>query len=525
MERRPSRTATVWLPDFAVTAVGADLDAPVAVVTGERARRTVAACSPAARELGVRRGQRLRDAQRLCPQLEVHSRDLDREARAFEPVLAAAETVAAAVEVVRPGLIVLEANGPARYHGGEAPLAWLLRDAVAQLATATGSALGAGVAVADGIFAASLAARHPGDEPLIVEPGGSPAFLAHYPLAVLDRPALADTLGRLGVHTLGALAQLPAAQVANRFGADGLLAHRLASGLDPRPPAPNRPSEDLAVLHEFDPPAESDEPVLFAGKALADRLHALLATHGVTCMRLEIELTTEGGRTCVRRWRHADISGGALTSLAVAQRLRWTLDAWKLRDPHPDRDPVVLLRLVPDQLVVDRGSQQALWGREQIPDRVERAAERVQALLGHEGVLRPYLTGGRDPLTRIGAVSFGDLPVEVAAGDGAPWPGVIPSPAPPLVPPQPYPATLVDAAGIPVGVTGRARLTGEPARLTALGSSWRVTGWAGPWPYSERAWSPAGARRRARLQCATEDGRAWLLSVEGGAWQVEGVYQ
>jgi protein ImuB len=531
------RTLVAWCPDWPVLAVGADLDAPAAVLDGDGARQVVAACSPAAREAGVRRGQRLRDAQRVCPALAVFPRDPQAEARAFEPVLVAAEDVAAAVELVRPGLIALAARGPARYHGGEDRLAALLRDRIAQLSTRTGSPIGCGVGVADGVFAAGLAARRPADEPLIVPPGASAAFLAPYPVAVLDRPELADLLDRLGVRTLGALAALPVAGVASRFGPDGLLAHRLARGLDPRPPAPRRPAEDLSVLHEFDPPAGQDEPVVFAAKMLADRLHALLAAAGRACLRITVQLETVGGRESVRTWRHGDALGGTLSALAVAERVRWQLDGWRTREPagaggasgqeaDSEADPVLLLRLTPDQLVVDTGVQQTLWGREEVPDRVGRAAERVQALLGPGGVLRLYEVGGRGPGGRIERVAWGDLPRRDATRDpAAPWPGAVPAPLPPLLPDDPYPAELCDAAGAPVAVSGRARLSGAPAVLAVGGRRLRVTGWAGPWPYDERRWNPAAARRLARLQCATEDGRAWLLLVEGGAWRVEGVYQ
>ncbi|MBS2965408.1 DNA polymerase Y family protein [Actinocrinis puniceicyclus] len=536
METRPLRTLALWCPDWPVTAAGADLDVPVAILEGEGARRVVTACSPAARENGVRRGQRVRDAQRLCPQLVVYRRDEAREAREFEPIAAAAEDLAASIEVVRPGLITLDARGPARYYGGERPLADLVRDTVAELATASGSPIGCGVGIADGPFAAALAARRPAAEnAVIVEPGASPDFLAPYPVAVLDRPALAGTLDRLGIRTLGAFAALSGPDVAGRFGVEGLLAHRLARGLDPRPPAARRPADDLSAIHEFDPPAERDEPVAFAGKALADRLHATLAAAGVACTRLGIDIVTASGRGCYRLWRHGDALGGRLSALAVAERVRWQLDGWRTRESYPVADPVVVLRLIPDQLVVDRGSQQALWGSEQIPDRVNRAAERVQGLLGHEGVRRPLLAGGRDPASQVSTIPWGELPeagADPAAGRGArgraaapaPWPGAVPPPAPPLLPAEPHPAELRTAGGGPVGVTGRARLTGEPALLVVLGERLEVTGWAGPWVYNESWWDPLTHRRRARLQCVTADGRAWLLAVEGGKWRVEGVY-
>jgi protein ImuB len=93
-----------------------------------------------------------------------------------------------------------------------------------------------------------------------------------------------------------------------------------------------------------------------------------------------------------------------------------------------------------------------------------------------------------------------------------------------LLPTEPYPAELRTANNTPVGVTGRARLTGEPALLTILGEQLHITGWAGPWIYNESWWDPLAHRRRARLQCATDDGRAWLLAVEKGKWRVEGIY-
>jgi protein ImuB len=414
-----------------VLAAGADLDAPVAILVGEGARRSVVACSPAARAAGVRRGQRLRDAQRLCPGLELYRRDEAAEARAFEPVVLAAEQVAAGVEVVRPGLLALDAGGPARYHGGEQVLGELVRNEVALLSTASGSPVGVGVGIADGVFAAGLAARTPAAEgPVIVPVGGSPGFLADFPVGALDCPAeFVDLLDRLGVRTLGALAALPTAAVADRFGGTGVVFHRLARGLDPRPPAARRPPRDLAVEHELDPPAEWDEPVVFVAKMLADELHANLADAGLAGVRLDVEITTVSGRSCVRRWRHADAAGGRLTSAAVAERVRWQLDGWRTREPYPDADPVAVLRLAPDQLVVDAGSQQALWGAEEIPDRVGRVAERVQAMLGHDGVVRLRLVGGHSPASRVEWVPWGE-DFGADAGLDAPWPGAVPAPAP-----------------------------------------------------------------------------------------------
>jgi protein ImuB len=393
---------------------------------------------------------------------------------------------------------------------------------------------------------------------VIVAPGETPAFLAPYPVTALDVPELTDLLPRLGIWTLGDFARLPAAGAANRFGLSGARAHRLARGLDPRPLAPRQPAADLSVHAEFDPPADQAEPVVFAAKALAERMHAGLASRGLACVRVQVQATCEDGQEITRLWRH----DGLLSALAVAERVRWQLAGWRAgRDARGDaggtrgeagdargrgdprsgdqgsreqgsRDPdetalaggIIRLRLVPDQLVRDEGRQLGLWGDAVISDRVARAATRVQAMLGHEAVTRPVPAGGRDPAEQMTLVPFGDSRAPLRPA-GRPWPGRIPAPAPATVYPVPLAARVTDDSGDTVAVTGRAVVSAPPARLSAAGGPWlAVTAWAGPWPVTERWWAPASTRRRARFQLVTEDGNAWLAAVQDGEWLIEASY-
>ncbi|WP_019634174.1 DNA polymerase Y family protein [Actinomadura atramentaria] len=503
------RVLVVWCPDWPATAAGIDAATAGAVV----ARGRLAACTAAARAAGVRRGQRVRDAQRRCPELVVQDRDEAAEGRLFETVAAAVAALIPRVEVVRPGVCAVPARGPAQFYGGEEALRVHVQDAVVE----AGFDCGAGVA--DGLFAAELAARQDGGA--IVPAGGSARFLAPYPLAVLERPELAELLARLGVRTLGDFAALPAASVADRFGADGARAHRLARGIEPRPLAPGAAAADRAARTAFDPPAERAEQVVFAARRLAAELHAALAADGVTCARLGVEVGFADGRVLERLWRH----DGNLSATAVAERVRWQLAAW--RPEEGDADAVwggaAWLELVPDQLVPDTGRQDGLWGRGAVTDRVARAADRVQALLGHGGVARPVLVAGRDPGERVVRVPVGDL-APTDRPDG-PWPGGVPDPAPAAVPPGPLPAEVTDDAGARVAVSARCAVSAPPARLAVGGGpAVRIVAWNGPWPVAERWWDPPRARRRARFQLATEDGRAYLASVEHGNWQVEAVY-
>ncbi|ADL48008.1 DNA polymerase Y family protein [Micromonospora aurantiaca (nom. illeg.)] len=552
----PQRTLLLWCPDWPVLAAeivdGVPATDPVVVLHANR----VIACSERARAEGIRRGLRRREAQGRCPHLTVVDHDPGRDVRAFEPVVAAVEEVVAGVEVIRPGACATAARGPSRYLGGEEAAAERIVEHVAQSCAVESQA-----GIADGVFAAGLAAR----EGRIVAPGGTREFLAARPVEALGRPALADLLRRLGVRTLGEFAALPAGDVLARFGFDGALAHRLAGGRDDRPLAVRQPPADLTVTADYDEPVDRVDAAAFAARMLAERLHERLAGYGLACTRLGIEAVTAHGQELHRVWRH----DGLLTAAAIADRVRWQLDGWLsgsngrggTRPARPTAG-IVRLRLVPDGVLAQAGLQPGLWGETgEERERAHRALSRVQGILGPEAVVTAVLGGGRSPADQVRLVPWGDeraparpgppplppagaapgavsAPVVVPAGGGAgrragrgravaepPWPGRIPPPSPAVVLPTPLPADVRDAAGEPVVVSARLAVSAAPARLTVGdGRPAEITGWAGPWPVDERWWAPAEARRRARFQVCLADGAALLLAVEGGQWLVEAIY-
>ncbi len=177
----PVRTLVVWCPDWPVVAAGVALDVPAAVLHANR----VVACSPAARAEDVVVGLRRREAQGRCPSLLVLERDPGLEARRFEPVLAAVESLTPRVEVTTPGTCAFATRGPSRYFGGDESLAHRVAAVVAEALAGRGEVT---VGVADGPFAARLAARGAdtgSTGPRVVPPGESAAFLAPLPAGQL----------------------------------------------------------------------------------------------------------------------------------------------------------------------------------------------------------------------------------------------------------------------------------------------------------------------------------------------------
>jgi protein ImuB len=515
------RTLVVWCPDWPVVAAGLPAQVPAAVFHANR----VVACSAAARADGVRRGQRRREAQSRCPELVVETHDPGRDARVFEPVVAAVETFAPRVELTRPGTCALATRGPSRYFGGDEVLA----DRVAAAVDAVLAGLPGGVGtncrtgVADGPFAAALAARRA----TVVPRGASGAFLAPFPVSVLDEPELAGLLVRLGVRTLGDFAALPDSDVAARFGPDGERAHCRARGLEDRRLELREPPPDLGATVELDPPADRVDTAAFAAKSMADQLCLTLAASGLVCTAIRIQSETEHGEHLERVWRHHR----AFTPTAVADRVRWQLEGWLVHQAEDTTGGLTLIRLIPDEVVPDEGRQSGFWGGASASDeRADRGLARLQGLLGPEAVVTGVVCGGRGPAEQACLVPWGDprrleRPGGPRGRETPTWPGRIPAPAPALVHQLPLPAELVDERDSPVGVNGRGAVSSSPTRVSVAGGPWSVVeAWAGPWPADERWWDPDAHRRRARLQAVSADGTARLLALEGGRWWVEATY-
>ena len=384
-----------------------------------------------------------------CPGLEAPDEDDGGEhLRRFARVVEALSSVCPWVDAVRPGVCTLPIKGPTRYFGTEEAVLDRVAETVAGALVSGAAARPSGAAagpsgevgeagevrlgVAEGVFAAALAAR----SGAVVPAGETPGFLAPWPVEVLGDPELADALVRLGLSTLGRFAAVPAADVLARFGAAGARGHRVARGLDGELPG------------------------------------------------------------------YRVVGTGARLVAALGRALA-------LQDRQP-----------------------GFWGGTSAAD--ERAAEvltELQRRLGTEAVALPVLGGGRGPADRCRLVPWSPAAASPEpkaprrkVSSEPPWPGRLPPPAPARVTVGDRPVEMVDAASVPVGVTARGLLTGDPARLSVDGGPWTpVVAWSAPWPVEERWWSRA-RRRAARLQVLTADGTARLLVVERGRWRVEATY-
>jgi protein ImuB len=313
----------VLIPRFALTTAAGDrrelLQAPVALAPEPGGAQRVGEVSPAAEAFGIHPGMRLGEALARCPRLTLVPPDPAGVADFWERLLVRLESMGAAVEPERPGLACFDARGLLKLHGG-----------IEGVLAAVGRALRFPVrlGVAPSRFAAVAAAtRARSRRPEIVAGGRerARAYLATLPVTLLRaKAALADlpeALERLGVRTLGELADLPAAALADRFGRAGLLAHELARGGD-SPLSPRPASEFLREALEL-PEAASGMQLERALGLLIDRLLARRERRGRTFRAVVISavLVEQGGT-----WREQFVFREALSDplrmrVALAPRL------------------------------------------------------------------------------------------------------------------------------------------------------------------------------------------------------------
>ncbi|UGB34419.1 DNA polymerase Y family protein [Microbacterium sp. cx-55] len=494
---------------------GADDDLPIAVVE----KNLVVACSSAARAEGVRRGQRRRDAQAHCPRLEIVTADAARDHRVFSPLVAAIEQLAPNVQVIRPGLCALRARGPARYYGGESAAADTLRAAL--LAQGIGDVR---VGVADGPFTAEQAARAATrvDDPIrVVQAGRAADFLAPLPVAALVDAAsgasiagdLTHLLSRLGVHTLGAFAALEADRVRERLGERGVHLQSMAAGGDSRPVEPRVPPPELHREVAFDPPVEIAEQAAFGMRVAAEEFIARLDAERLVCTELRVELRGDRGERSERVWLHP----GTFDAPAVIDRVRW-----QLAEEQQFRSGVTRVRIAPEAVDDAAHHVAGLFGAGE-REKVHHALSRVQAILGHRGVVTPVVGGGRWLEERQVLVPWGDR-ATTARDPSRPWPGSLPSPLPTTVYAQPRPADVRDARGERVSVDARGVLSAPPAAIAVEGARRGVLSWAGPWPVIEREWDAVRRRVAHRFQVVDAAQEAWLLVHEEAGWSAEAKY-
>jgi protein ImuB len=351
---------------------------PMALAPAPGGPQVVGEASGPAEAFGVHGGMRLSEALARCPDLVLVPSDPERAETAWEDALGRLEGVGAEVEPGRPGEAFFEAGGLRGIYG-------TVERALRRVRGAIGPPVRLGAGRTRLVAYAAAQRSRPRRAPVVVPAAMTRSFLAPLPLSLLrdrldddwGRIDLPDKLERLGVQSLGQLAALPDAAIADRFGRLGLVALRMARGSE-GPLRPRRPPEGLVEGIELGE-AISGPQLERVVALLVDRVLANPARHGRSLRRLRLAARLAGGGG----WRDEAALRQASTD---RERLLLALQAKLGTIPGP----VVSLTLRMLELGAAAGDQTTIDSR--VADnrrrRLAEAVRQTRAAAGKDAVLR-----------------------------------------------------------------------------------------------------------------------------------------
>jgi len=439
----------------------------------------------------------------------IHVPDSRAGASVHASLLDCASAFSPRVEDTAPGTVVLDIEGLQHLFGSTAELAQHLKDYVSALE------ISIHLGIAANPDAAVCAARGwPGTT--ILERGTEATRLKELHIALLPlEPETYETLQRWGIRTFGALAKLPAKELASRLGRQSIHLHRLARGCAVRPLIPRKESLQFVEALELDDALVTLEPLTFILNRLCEVLFLRLRSRGLAA--LELHLTLQRERPHAPFILPLRLPVPARNPRVITRLFMLSLDA------HPPGAAVTAIRLeaTPSKpRVVQNGLFVPLSPE---PEKLELTLARIAAVVGKDNVGSPELhdthARNRFELQHFGenrqdakvakskeriAIPLGDL--GVLAVLPVPNSGALRLFRPPLE------ATVRMLEGVPAWIA----FSGMHGEIAAASGPWRSAGewWNSGLAWTREEWDIAVSNSLLRIYRTNEKNR----------WYAEGIY-
>lgn len=266
-----------------------ELRGKAVIVGGAGSRGVVTSASYEARRFGVHSAMPMLRARRLCPQAVVVPPDFASYQAASAGVMAVFKSVTPLVEPISLDEAFLDVSGAVRRLGPPRQVAEYIRATVEDEQRLTCS-----VGVAATKFVAKLASAHCKPDGLLVVPRDDVvAFLHPLPVAALwgVGAVTEQALVRLGLHTVGDIAQTPVATLKRALGAaTGAHLAALSWGRDERAVIALEPDKSVGAEETF--PRDVDDPAVIHRELLrlSERTAARLRAAGYVGRTISIKI-------------------------------------------------------------------------------------------------------------------------------------------------------------------------------------------------------------------------------------------
>jgi protein ImuB len=218
----------------------------------------------------------------------------------------------------------------------------------------------------------------------VLNRGTEAARLRDLPLTVLSPPPeILETFERWGIRTLGAFAKLPAVQVSERLGQEGVKLHKLAQGTGVRPLVPHAGAVRFVEVMELDYEITTIEPLTFILSRMLDGICARMRSRNLATHEVRLAL---GAYTRVLNLPLPVRNPRLLTKLLI-------LDL----EAHPPGAPIrrVEVEAIPaNPRTVQNGLFVPLSPE---PEKLELTLARLKAVVGEENVGAPEVLDTHRP--------------------------------------------------------------------------------------------------------------------------------
>lgn len=269
------------------------------IVGGLGGRGVVSAASYEARRFGVHSAMPMVRARRACPEgvfLAPRFAEYERYSRS---VMALLRSVTPAVEPLSIDEAFLDVAGARRMYGAPAEIGALLRE---RIRAETG--LTASVGAATTKFLAKVASDMAKPDGMIVVAAGSEdEFLRPLPVERLwgVGPATLARLDRMGVRTVGEVAEVPLDALVASFGsASGRHLHALAHNVDERSVQTHRVAKSIGAEETFSADLTAASQVDRELVRLADRVASRVRSAGVAARTVTVKVRYSDFETVTR---------------------------------------------------------------------------------------------------------------------------------------------------------------------------------------------------------------------------------
>lgn len=352
-----------------------DLKGRPVIVAGGGSRGIVLSATYEAREFGVHSAMPTGRARRLCPQAVFVTPDHRKYARVSRGVMAYFRSVTPLVQPLSLDEAFLDVSGAVRRFGTPVEIAESVRAHIRDEQGITCS-----VGVAPTMFVAKLASTHAKpDGLLVVRPEEIVSFLHPLPVGAFwgVGPATEEQLLRLGLKTVGDIAQVPVQTLQRAFGVKlGSRLSEMAWGRDDRAVTPSEPERSMSSEHTFGSDVDELETVVTMLLRLSDKVASRLRRADLVARTVTIKLRFSDFTTITRSHTLRESTDLASDLFQEAKRLFEALGLQRVR--------IRLVGLKAEGLTSREGSvQQMAFGEpEHGWSDAERAMDRVARKFG-----------------------------------------------------------------------------------------------------------------------------------------------